>query len=38
MNEYLINIQKDIMKLYIAYIKNILKTKISNIDNIIIMV
>ena len=29
--EYLINIQKDIQKLYIAYIKNILITTISNI-------
>ena len=29
--EYLINIQKDIQKLYIAYIKNILITTILNI-------
>ena len=29
--EYLINIQKDIQKLYVAYIKNILITKILNI-------
>ena len=35
--EYLINIQKDIQNLYVAYIKNILITKISNIYNIIII-
>ena len=29
--EYLINIQKDIQKLYVAYIKNILIIKILNI-------
>ena len=29
--EYLINIQKDIQKLYVAYIKNILITTILNI-------
>ena len=29
--EYLINIQKDIHKLYVAYIKNILITTKSNI-------
>ena len=38
MNEYLfteygINIHKDIQKLYVAYIKNILIIKISNIYN-----
>ena len=35
--EYLINIQKDIQKLYVAYIKNILITTILNIYYIIII-
>ena len=34
--EYLINRWKDIQKLYIANIKNIIIKKISNIDDIII--